>query len=262
MHTFLLYARYLAVAGRSQLQYRASFLLLASSTLLATGVEFTGVWALFTRFGALKGWTLAEAAVLFGTVNMAFSLADAFGTAFDQFATLVKSGDFDRLLVRPRSTVMQVAGQEIALRRVGKLIAGLACVVWGIGALHAPLTVTRVAAWFLALSSAAALFAGLFILQGALAFFTTETLEVMNIATYGGCETAQYPFDVYRPWLRWLFTLVVPLALAIYRPLLIVLGRTTPSFLDWVSPVAGPLFLGFAVACWNAGVRRYQSTGS
>ena len=40
---------------------------------------------------------------------------------------MVASGDFDRLLVRPRSTVLQLLGQELALRRLGRLVQGWRC---------------------------------------------------------------------------------------------------------------------------------------
>ena len=46
-----LYFRYLGVSIRSQMQYRASFVMLAVGHFLVTGSEVLGVWALFSRFG-------------------------------------------------------------------------------------------------------------------------------------------------------------------------------------------------------------------
>jgi ABC-2 type transport system permease protein len=48
-----LYGRYIAISMRGQLQYRASFAMLALGQLVGAGVEFVGIWALFHRFGAL-----------------------------------------------------------------------------------------------------------------------------------------------------------------------------------------------------------------
>ena len=62
------------------------------------------------------------------SVRIAFADAAAFG--FDKFGDMVKSGDFDRLLLRPRSTALQLAGQELMLRRVGRLAQGLAILLW------------------------------------------------------------------------------------------------------------------------------------
>ena len=53
-----LYFRLLGVSLRGQMQYRASFLMLAAGQFLITGMEFVGIWALFDRFGSLRGWSL------------------------------------------------------------------------------------------------------------------------------------------------------------------------------------------------------------
>lgn len=89
-----------------------------------------------------------------------------------------------------------------------------------------------------------------------------ESLEIVNTVTYGGVETAQYPLTIYRPWLRKFFTAVIPLACVNYFPALAILGRPAPFALPWVSPIVGLAFLAITLQVWQAGVRRYQSTGS
>ena len=49
-----LYFRYLGVSVRSQLQYRASFIMMSLGQLAATGIEFVSVWVLFGHFGSLE----------------------------------------------------------------------------------------------------------------------------------------------------------------------------------------------------------------
>ena len=116
-----LYGRYIDISFRSQMQYRASFVMLSVGHGLMTGLEFLGIWVLFDRFAALDTWSLPEVAFFYGLINIAFALCDAFSRGFDQFASTVKSGDFDRLLLRPRSTALQLAGQELTLKRIGRL---------------------------------------------------------------------------------------------------------------------------------------------
>ena len=72
-----LYVRYAGVSIRAQMQYRASFAMLAFAQLLVTATEIVGIWALFARFGSLKGWRLAEVALFYGIVNVAFSVAES-----------------------------------------------------------------------------------------------------------------------------------------------------------------------------------------
>src|SRR5215470_368838 len=121
-----LYRRYLGISVRGQLQYRAALAMQIFGNLVITAVEFFAIWALFARFGSLRGWSLVEVALMYGLVDVSFALADSFGRGFDAFGTLVKSGDFDRLLLRPRSTVLQLMGQELRLRPLGRLAQGIA----------------------------------------------------------------------------------------------------------------------------------------
>jgi ABC-2 type transport system permease protein len=261
-----LYVRYVAISLRSQVQYRASFFLQTSAMFVAAGAELVGVWALFTRFGSLNDWTLPEAAVFFGTVYMAFATADALVTGFDQFASMIKAGDFDRILLRPRSTVLQLTGQELTLRRLGRFFAGAVSLGWGLRALPGAISLLKIAVLLSAVAGGACLFFGIIVLQATLAFFTIESLEIMNVFTYGGVEAAQYPLAIYRPWFRRFFTFVVPVGCVAYYPLLIVTDRTTsggvPVLLACLAPLAGPCFLFLALCTWRVGVRHYQSTGS
>ena len=51
---------------------------------------------------------------------------------------------------------------------------------------------------------------------------------MVNVLIYGGQYVASYPMQIYGSALRFLFTWLVPLGLAIYVPALGVLGRPGP----------------------------------
>jgi ABC-2 type transport system permease protein len=261
-----LYGRYLAVSLRSQMQYRASFAMLTLGHFLMTGIEFAGIWALFDRFGRLEDWSLPEVALFYGMVNMAFALCDACSRGFDIFPSLVRDGEFDRILLRPRSTVLQLAGQELTLRRIGRFSQGLIVLLWAAHSLDITWTAGRLLLLLSALLGGACLFYGLIVLQATLAFWTTESLEIMNTMTYGGVETAQYPLSIYQDWFRGFFTYVVPLACVSYYPAIAILDRADPlgssRLFQWLAPAIGVAFLAVALRVWRVGVRHYRSTGS
>src|SRR4051812_20054077 len=104
MNAIALYFRYIGLSLRGQMQYRGAFVMQSVGHLLVTAIEFLGIWAMFHRFGNLRGWSLPEVAMLYGMISMIFAMADALAKGFDMFGDIVKAGDFDRLLVRPRST--------------------------------------------------------------------------------------------------------------------------------------------------------------
>jgi ABC-2 type transport system permease protein len=261
-----LFGRYLGVSIRGQMQYRVSFLLQTLGQFLITGIEFIGVVALFDRFGKLDDWTLPEVALFYGVVNVCLAIADGLSSGFDKFETSVKNGDFDRVLLRPRSTVLQLAGVELALRRIGRLAQGLLILLWAAATLEIAWTFGSVSLLLFSIVGGTCLFYGLFVLQATVCFWTTEGLELMNTVTYGGVESAQYPLVIYGAWFRRFFTFVVPLACVSYFPMIAILGREdpigTPLWFQYAAPGAGVLFLFAMFRVWRFGVTRYTSTGS
>lgn len=266
MTSFRLFFRYAGITIRSQMQYRLSFIMLAIGHFVATVIEILGIWALFARFKTLGDWQFPEVALFYGMINIAFALAEGIGRGFDIFAQMVKSGDFDRLLLRPRGTALQVAAQEIQLFRVGRLLQGTIVLVWATNALDVHWNLARMGLLLFAVTSASALFYGLFVLQATLSFWSTESLEIMNTVTYGGTETAQYPLSIYWKWFRRFFTFLIPLACVNYFPVLAIIEKPdplgSPIWFQWISPFVGFIFLWVSLRIWRLGVLHYRSTGS
>jgi ABC-2 type transport system permease protein len=266
MTAIRLYGRYASISLRGQMEYRASFLMQTTGQFLITAIEFLGIWALFSRFGHIRGWTLGEVAFFYGLISITWSIADAISRGFDVFGTTVKNGDFDRILLRPRSTILQLFGHELTLRRVGRLTQGLAVLVFAIATLDIAWSGPRIVLLVLAVVGGVCLFVGLLILEATSAFWTTESLEVWNAFTYGGVTMSQYPLEIYRPWFRRFFIVVIPLGCINYLPGVAILGRPdplgTPLILQWAAPLVGPLFMLVCLQMWKLGVRHYQSTGS
>jgi ABC-2 type transport system permease protein len=267
MSALALYLRYAGASVRGQMQYPASFLLLSFSQLFVTGIEFIGVWALFARFGSIEGWTLGEVAVFYGVVNFAFAIADTFTRGFDIFgAEFIRTGNFDRVLLRPRVAAFQLLGYEIRLSRLGRLVQAVTVFAIGAWLTHLRFDPRTLALLTWAIVGGAVLFAGVMVLTATLAFWTVESLELVNVISYGGVEAAQYPLNIYAAWLRDFLIFVVPIGCVVYFPVVAALGHPdplgAPAWLQAVSPIAGFVFLGAALLIWGVGVRRYTSTGS
>lgn len=261
-----LYRRYVAAQVRAQLQYPAAFALQVAGTLLITAVEFVGVWALLRRFGNVRGWELPEVAILYGLVMLGFSTAEMVGRGFDMFYRQVRGGDFDRLLLRPRNTVLQVAGAEFAFARLGRWLQAAVILTWGLAAAAIPWTPARALLLVETAAAVTVLFLGVFVATAAITFWTIQSLEVFAIVTNGAVDAGSYPATVYRGFLRRFLFYVVPVATVTYFPVAALLGRPdplgTPPWFGWAAPAAAPLFLAAALLLWHLGVRHYSSTGS
>jgi ABC-2 type transport system permease protein len=261
-----LYLRLVGASLRAQLAHRADFWLGVLGTWLTSASESVGLWALFHRFESVQGWTLPEVGLLYGVINVAFAISDSVSEGFDQCAATVRSAEFDRLLLRPRSLALLLFGQELALRRVGRLIQGIAALLWASSALRLSWRTSEIVVLCLALAGGVCLFCAIFVLQAAASFWTRESLEVFNAFNYGGKDAGQYPITLYAGWFRKFFTFVVPLSLVSYFPVVFILGRADPlgssRAMQAAAPLAGALFLALSLSIFRLGVRRYTSAGS
>ncbi len=267
MGSIALFTRLVLASLSGQARYPASALMLTVGQFLVTGIEVVAVWALFDRFGDVQGWRIGEVALFYGLVNCMFAVADALGRGFDVLGTeLLRTGAFDRLLLRPRPLWLQLMGHDCRISRLGRLMQGLLVIAFATAQANIAWTPASIAIALFALAGGVALFLGILVLQGTLSFWTVESLEVANVLTYGGVQAAQYPLSVYARWFRYTLTFAVPLACVAYYPVLSILGKAdplgAPAWIGVASPLAGFAFLAAAFAAWRVGLRHYASTGS
>jgi ABC-2 type transport system permease protein len=248
------------------MQYRASFLMLTTGNLLVSFIEFITILVLFSRFNSLSGWNLAEVAMFYGLINVSFALSEAFGRGFDMFSLQVINGEFDRTLLRPRTTGFLVLSHDFQLMRVGRLLQGLVILVWAACHLGIAWNIFKIALLLFSICGGVMVFTGLLILQATICFWSTQSLEIINSFTYGGIEALQWPLPIFNRWFGRLFIFVIPLACINYFPMLAILNKPDilgyPVWFQWVSPLTGVLFLVISLLVWKIGVRHYRSTGS
>lgn len=256
----------LAARLRGQLQYRASFITQIIANAAVGFAEFGTILVFFLHIDTLGGWTIGEIAVLYGIATMSFGIGHLLASGLADFSSQLVKGEFDQVLTRPVSAFVQVMGADIQLRRLGHLLQGGTALVIGLSLTDIPWDPARIVALPLIMLGIVVLFMALFALEATVSFWTTQGIEAVNIATYGGNMVATYPIDIFAGWLRRFFLFVVPLAFAVHIPMSWFLGKPTPLGLPaWVGLLAAPVLLLFCLAIgwlWRLGVSRYRSTGS
>ncbi len=268
METASLYFRLVGVRVRSQMQYRASFILDTLASFFGTLISFLALAAVLGRFGGIAGWTLGEVAFLYGLAEVSFGLMDLVwgGYDYDFFSVLIRRGELDQMLLRPLGLPLQILTSEFALRRLGRVAQGAGVFALSLVLAHPVWTPAKTAYLPLVILGAMAFFAALYVVGSTVCFWTVERLEVFNLFTYGGAEMLSYPMHIYNRWLRWFFTFVIPAAVQVYYPTLYFLDKPDPlgmpRFVSFLAPVTGFGVLALSFAFWRFGVRHYQSTGT
>lgn len=256
-----LYLKYMKVHFMSQLEHRTSFILLSIGQFFVPFLIFVSMILLFQRFDNLMGWSLYEVALCYSVVHMAFSISECFGRGFDAFSSMVREGTFDRILVRPRSTILQVFGSKFEFTRIGRLSQSIIVLIVSLINLDVVWTLEKIIVFMLMILSGIVVFTGIYILGATLCFWTVEGIEVINVFTDGGREMAQYPLGIYRKWIQKFFTFVIPFGVVNYFPMLYILNKSHESWYKW-TPFYGFLFILPCLMIWKFGVKHYKSTGS
>ncbi len=261
-----LYLRFIAARVRGQMQYRASFVLDVISRFLVNGLELAGIFILFHQFSSLGGWRVGEIAFLYGLVTISFALHEVIAQSFEDFSLTVRQGEFDRILLRPVTPIVQVLASDFQLKRLGRVLTGVLALVLALMRVHLTWTVGKALYLPVVILSGVFLFAAIDLIGGTLCFWTIERTEVMNVFTYGGVFMSSYPISIYQAWIRRTFTFFIPLAFVAYYPGLYFLDRTDPlglpRFVAFLTPAVTVAFCAVALGFWEWGVRHYQSTGS
>lgn len=263
-----LYGRLVSIQLRARMQYRTSFFMDLMASAAITFVEFLAIALVFQRFEQLGGWSLAQVAFLYGLVSISFKTMDLLCRGFDPqtFGEDVRKGTFDRHLLRPAGVSLQVLGSYLDLHRVGAISQGLLIFAFALLNTDIDWSPAKLAYLPVVLLSQVAFFAGLFLIGSTITFWTVDSIEAINIFTYGGQEMMSYPMSIYPLWMQRFFTFVVPAIFLNYYPALWILGipdpTGAPAFFAFLAPVAGALVMGAAVWFWRRGLRHYRSTGT
>lgn len=262
------YFKSLGMVIQTQLQYRFGLLMDVLSTAMFSVTEMGGLILILGQIGSLAGWNLWELILLYSIAEAAFGWMDMIFSGFDPdyFAPQVRSGDFDKLLLRPYPITLQIMSSRFELRRFGRIFTGMILFFVAASQVAIVWTVWKVLFVVMVLISQVMLFGSLFIFGSTVTFWTIERVEMMNIVTYGGREVISYPMDIFPRWMRRIYIFVIPFIFFNYYPGLYLLGKPDPLGLPAVSPFLAPfigvVFLFLTLKFWKFGVNHYQSTGT
>lgn len=256
-----LYLEYLSIQIKSIMEYKKDFIISIFSQILSSTFAFITIIFLFEKFGNIKGYEFKEILICFVISYAGFALAECFFRGFDHFNIYLSNGEFDRMLVRPRNILLQVIGGKIELSKFGRTIVGITILIILLATTPELLKFDKIITIILMLIGTIIIYACLFVLKAGITFFTTQSLEIMNIFTDGGRDLAQYPLDIYNKIIKNIFTFIIPLAFVNYYPLLYIIGRSNNKLCIF-APLLTLLFIIPCYIIWKIGVRKYKSIGS
>jgi ABC-2 type transport system permease protein len=257
-----LFRMYFSQYAKARLEYRADFFSAVIASFLGTAASFAFLLIVFSRGPMIRGWTFEEMVFLYGFSLIPVGVFNVFSWNLWMFADrYLIEGRFDRVLLRPVSSVFQVLFESFRLESIESIVTGIVAVVWASRRLGLSFHFADVLLFSLWAAAGGVIYIAIFLGLTATSFWIEDRIgispPVFNLMQFG-----RYPLTIYDAWVRFALSFVIPFAFASFYPTARFLHR--PEFLKefWAVPLVAAISLSIALALWNSGVARYHSTGS
>lgn len=258
----LLVSDYFAQYAKVRVSYRGDFFVSLFTSFAATVFGLGFVIILFQKASQLAGWRFEEVLFLYGFSLIPYGLFNVISPNLYDFGNnFIIEGKFDRVLLRPVSSLFQVLFETFRIESFQEVATGIFCVVWAMRSLGIGWTAARLAMLIFFGFCAAVIYISVFLILTTVSFWFEDRIgvhpPVWNVIAFG-----RYPLSIYSGVVQFFLCWIVPFGLASFYPSVRILGRTaSPEYAPLV-PVVAIAFLTIGISLWNVGTKHYSSTGS
>lgn len=260
--------RYLKLYGwlllqqiKIKLEYPLDFILSVVSQIFIQGTGFLTIWVVMAQVPKLNGWNFYEVALIYGLLTLSFAVSVTFTSNLWFIGyTYIRSGDFDRLLVRPIDPLFHVVMDTLNYSGFGDFISGFVMVIGSTWALGLAWTPGRILYLAFAVLTGAAIFIGTYLITADTAFWIMDS-QPLTYSVFKNFEFAKYPLSVFPRAIQFLLTWLIPYGFASYYPASYLLGHDTGP-MAWVGVIVAVVLLFIGRRLWFVGLRRYSGAGS
>ena len=247
-----------------RVSHRGDFLIGVATSMAATIFALGFVLVLFSQ-SASPGRLAISRRCYFSTASRSFPSAsiNVLSVNLYEFGNeYIMEGKFDRVLIRPVSSLFQVLFENFRIESFQEVIVGSGGGLVGVAPNALSLEPWRMCCcWFSSRSAAATIYISVFLMLSCVSFWFEDRIGVhppaWNLLAFG-----RYPLSIYSGFIQFFLSWIIPFGFATFYPSVRLLHRGGYLGYAPLVPVVTAVFLGLAMLLWNFGVRHYSSTGS
>ena len=135
-----IYFRCLGQQMKAILAYEADFVVLMFSAVLVQITGFLFIWTIFQRIPNINGWTFWQVVMMYALIFVTEGVGSLFFEGTWRLSYLVYTGQFDQMLLRPVSPIVQVLAGAVGFNGLGNIVTGSALI--GISIANVPVAWT------------------------------------------------------------------------------------------------------------------------
>ncbi len=266
-NTLQLIGLYMRTTIRSWFQYRVDAVLRSVAVFLREATGIIAIYFTLLRFDELNGWNLQELMFLYSLLFLTYGILIIFFTGLRDFGVTVRTGRFDRYILRPRGLLFQMifvnADWFAAVGHGGLGILLFAATAGRVGIQWSPGTIVY---YVLAVAGGVLIQGAIFLFLATLNIFLLETGSLKELMYHDTRRLAGYPISIFPKLIQGLMIYVIPMAFVNYFPAQFLLRKSDmaafPEYFIYMTPVVGAGTYLLAYLFWRFGLRFYKSSGN
>jgi ABC-2 type transport system permease protein len=256
-----IYFRCLGQQMKAILAYEADFAILMFSAALVQLVGFAFIWAIFQRIPSVNGWTFWQVVMMYALIFVTEGVGSLFFEGTWRVSQLVYTGQFDQILLRPVSPIVQVLAGAVGYNGLGNIATGMTLIVIAMANAPVQWTPGRLAMFGILLVSASIIRVAINLGSAASAFWVKTPWSMIPVFVHQLGDFAKYPITIYSVGVQALIVIAVPFAFISFFPTAYVFRVEAWSLAGLLTPLVAIYCMAMAVVLFRIGLRRYESTG-
>ncbi len=256
-----IYFRCLGQQMKAILAYEADFVILLISAGLVQITGFLFIWTVFQRIPDINGWTFWQVVMMYSLIFITEGVGSLFFEGTWRVSRLVYNGNFDQILVRPVSPIVQVLAGAVGFNGLGNIVTGGALLAISLGNVPAQWTPGRLLMLVILIISAATIRVAINLATSACAFWIKTPWSMVPMFVHQLGEFAKYPITIYSMAVQAMVVVAIPFAFVSFFPTAYLFNMESWSAIGLLTPLVAVYCMFMAVWIFRVGLRRYESTG-
>ena len=258
---------YTKTTAKSWFQYRVDAVLKSLAVFLREATGIIVIWFTLLKFDSLNGWDIYEMLFLFSLLFLTYGIMIIFFTGLRDFGSTVRSGNFDRFILRPRGLLFQmifVNSDWFAALGHGGL--GIVLFLISAGKVGIQWSLSSVIYYIFTVAGGVLIQGAVFLTLAALNIYLPNTNSLKDLVYWNARKFAGYPISIFHKAIQIFMIYVMPFAFVNYFPAQYLLRNDDmsayPEIFMYITPVIGIVMYLLAYLFWRFSIRFYKSSGN
>lgn len=240
-------------------EYPIDSLVWCISMIAREGAGFIGILLLARMLGGLGGWGIYEICLLFGMAMLIEALGQLFFDAIWSIGSRIRKGKLDTYFFRPLPIFFQLITSRIMLQASVSVGVALCLIVFSFVKIGMA-SVINILFFVEYIICGCIINSSIYCFFNSLNFWFVHANDIADLVQTIR-EFAKYPMHVFPTLVKYILTYVIPFGFVGYYPTQYLIGEGS-KWLPLILAMVTIITMFVAKCMWEAGLKRYDSTGS